>query len=123
MADEKTKQLEKDQTLFKENEPSEAMYIIKSGRIKITKVKGSSHVILAELGPGQMIGEMGFFDNKPRSAGAMATERSEVIVLPYSSLYPQFDACPEWLKIMVKTINSHLRSANKKIKSLDKPVS
>ena len=73
---------------------------------------------MAELMPGEMLGEMAFFDNKPRSAGAKASIDSEVIILPFSALHAQFKTFPEWLRAMVKTVNSHLRNANQTIKNL-----
>src|SRR5690242_10564889 len=102
------RKIEKGHYLFRENDPSDAMFVIKGGKIAITKSKGASEIILAELGPGQMLGEMAFFDNRPRSASAKAMQESEVIALPFKSLYAQFKTFPEWLKAMVKTVNSNL---------------
>ncbi|MCB0361197.1 MAG: Crp/Fnr family transcriptional regulator [Bdellovibrionales bacterium] len=113
------KKLSKGDILFREGDPSDAMFVIKAGRIAIKKAKGSSDIILAELKPGEMLGEMAFFDNKPRSASAMAMQDSDVIVLPFSALYAQFKTFPEWLKAMVKTVNNNLRSANQRIKNLE----
>lgn len=114
------KELKKGDLLFREGDPSDAMYVIKKGRIAITKTKGSGEVELAELGPGEMLGEMAFFDNKPRSAGARSKADSTVIMLPFSSLYAQFKTFPEWLKAMVKNVNGKLRDANAKIKNLER---
>ncbi len=113
------KELKDKQFLFREGDPSDAAYVIKSGRIVITKAKGSSEIVLAELGPGSMLGEMAFFDGKPRSAGARAQGEANVIVLPFNALNAQFTKFPEWLKVMVKTINQHLRDANMRIKNLE----
>jgi CRP/FNR family cyclic AMP-dependent transcriptional regulator len=114
------KELKKGDILFREGDNSDAMYVIKKGRIAITKTKGSGEVELAELGPGEMLGEMAFFDNKPRSAGARSKADSVVIALPFSSLYAQFKTFPEWLKAMVKNVNGKLRDANAKIKNLER---
>ena len=114
------KQLKKNDILFKENDPSDSMYVIKSGKIAITKAKGSSEITLAELGPGDMLGEMAFFDSKPRSAGAKAVSDTVVIELPFKALNAQFKTFPEWLKAIVRTVNTHLRNANTKIKNLEK---
>jgi len=114
------KELKKGDILFKEGEASDAMYVIKKGRIAITKTKGSGEVELAELGAGEMLGEMAFFDNKPRSAGARCKQDAVVIALPFSALYAQFKTFPEWLKAMVKNVNGKLRDANAKIKNLEK---
>jgi CRP/FNR family transcriptional regulator, cyclic AMP receptor protein len=113
------KELKKGDTLFREGDSSDAMYVIKKGKIVITKAKGSSEIELAELGPGEMLGEMAFFDNKPRSAGAKAKMDAVVIKLPFTSLYAQFKTFPEWLKAMVKNVNGKLRDANARIKNLE----
>lgn len=97
----------------------DAMYIIKSGQFAVTKTKGSSEVILAEIKTGAMVGEMAVFDKKPRSANVKATKDSEVIALPYDALDKQLDALPVWIKAIMKTMNENLREANKKIKILE----
>jgi CRP/FNR family cyclic AMP-dependent transcriptional regulator len=113
------RQLKAGEILFKEGEASDSMYVIKKGRLSVFKLKGTQEVELAEVGPGQMIGEMAFFDRKPRSAGVKATSETEIIELPFSSLQTQYEAFPQWLKSIVKTINEHLRDANKRIKNLE----
>lgn len=114
--------LKRGEILFREGDPSEVMYVIKSGRIAITKAKGSSEIQLAELGPGDMLGEMAFFDNKPRSAGARAMVDTSIIELPFKALNAQFKTFPEWIKAIMRTVNTHLRNANTKIKNLEKTV-
>jgi CRP/FNR family cyclic AMP-dependent transcriptional regulator len=114
------KNLKKGEVLFKEGDASDAMYVIKSGKIAIMKSKGTSEIVLAELGSGDMLGEMGFFDNRPRSAGAKAMVDSVIIELPFAALNAQFKTFPEWLKAIVRTVNNHLRNANTKIKNFEK---
>lgn len=113
------KKLSKGDVLFREGDTSDAMYVIKAGKIAITKAKGSGEIILAEKGNGEMLGEMAFFDSKPRSAGAKAVQDTEVITLPFASLHAQFKTFPEWLKAMVRTINGQLRDANTRIKNIE----
>jgi CRP/FNR family transcriptional regulator, cyclic AMP receptor protein len=115
--------LAKGQLLFDEGTPSDAMYVVKSGAISIVKKKGTSEIELAKVMPGQLFGEMAFFDDKPRSAGARATKDGTVVIaLPFKSLHAQFRQFPEWLKAMVKTVNENLRTANKRIKELERSV-
>lgn len=113
------KDLKKGDVLFREGDPSDCLYVIKKGNISVTKAKGSGEIELATLKAGEMIGEMAFFDNKPRSAGGRAKTDAVVIILPFSALYAQFQNFPEWLKAMVKTINAKLRDANARIKNLE----
>lgn len=112
--------VKKGEYLFREGDPSLAMYVIKSGKLGILKSKGNSEITLAELGPGDMLGEMAFFDQKPRSASARALADTAVIELPFKALNAQFKTFPEWSKAIMRTVNNHLRNANQKIKSLEK---
>jgi len=114
------KKIERDHYLFREGDPPDAMYVIKSGKFAVVKTKASSEIVLAEIGPGSMVGEMAFFDNKPRSASVKAMKDSEVIALPYKALHAQFQNFPEWCKAIMRTVNDHLRNANQRIKQLEK---
>ena len=105
--------------LFREGDAAEDMFVIRDGRLAITKAKGTAEILLAEKGGGEVLGEMGFFDNRPRSAGARAIVDTQVIALPFTALHAQFKTFPEWLKVMVKTISAQLRDANSRIKNLE----
>ena len=114
------KKIAKDQYLFREGDPPDCMYVIKSGKLVVVKTKATSEIILAEIGPGAMVGEMAFFDNKPRSASVKAMKDSEVIALPYKALHAQFANFPEWCKAIMRTVNDSLRNANQRIKQLER---
>ena len=113
--------LKKGEELFREGDPSDAMFIIQKGRLAITKNKGKSSITLAELKQGDLLGEMAFFDKSPRSAGAKAASNdTEVIELPFSALNQQYQNLPEWVKAIMKAVNGHLRRANIKIRTLER---
>ncbi len=114
------RKIEKDFYLFREGDPPDAMYVVKTGKLAVVKTKQNTEIILAEIGPGAMVGEMAFFDNEPRSASVKALKDSEVIALPYKALHTQFQNFPEWCKAIMRTVNGHLRSANQRIKLLEK---
>jgi CRP/FNR family transcriptional regulator, cyclic AMP receptor protein len=113
--------LAKGDYLFREGDPSENMYLIKSGRIAITKktFNEGDEIVLAEKINGELIGEMAFFDSKPRSAGAQALGVCELIELPFASLQEQFNLFPMWIKVLMKTTVGQLRDANTRIKNLE----
>lgn len=113
------KKVPKDTYLFRDGDAPDAMYIVKSGAFAITKAKGNSEIVLAEIGAGAMVGEMALFDKKPRSANVKAMKDSEVIALPYDSLSKQMEQLPVWVRAIMKTLNENLRDANKKIKTLE----
>ncbi len=121
MSGQKIINLKKGQELFREGATPEAMYVIKKGRLAITKEKGKTKIMLAELKPGDLLGEMAFFEKSPRSAGAQAAmDDTEVIELPFKALDQQWEALPGWVKSIVKAVNGHLVKANVRIRQLER---
>lgn len=118
-----TRKIERDHYLFREGDPPDALYVIKSGKFAVVKTKGNAEIVLAEIGAGALVGEMAFFDNKPRSASVKAQKDSEVIILPYKALHAQFATMPEWVKAIMRQVNESLRNANKRLKELEKASS
>jgi len=58
--------------IFCEHEPGYELYIIQSGKVKITKIVENNEVMLAVLQPGDIFGEMAILEDKPRNASAIA---------------------------------------------------
>ena len=68
--------------LFRVGDSGDAMYIIESGRVRITVTDADGReVILASLGHGDFFGEMSMLDGHGRSADATVTEDSRLAVL------------------------------------------
>ncbi len=69
--------------LFHENEPGEAVYIIKRGVVRIFhegEIKDEDEEV-AMLGDNDFFGEMAIISEKPRNATAETLEESEIFVL------------------------------------------
>ena len=74
-------------TIFLKGEPARALYLIKSGTIKIQQsTKAGDNIEVAQLGAGSHFGEMALVDNEIRSATATAGDRGELLVIPYEKL-------------------------------------
>jgi CRP/FNR family transcriptional regulator, cyclic AMP receptor protein len=80
--------------LIQENEMSDALYIVGSGRVEITMSPAvinpgeeASSVVLAELLPGQVFGEVALVDQGIRSATAKtASDNTLIVRLPRMGL-------------------------------------
>src|SRR5438094_6530428 len=69
-------------SLFRVGDAGDAMYIIETGRIRITVTDvDGREVILASLSHGDFFGEMAMLDGHGRSADAAVTEDSRLAVL------------------------------------------
>ncbi len=71
------------QLLFKENDPGDAVYIIKRGVVRIFHpgVDPTEEKEVAMLGDDDVFGEMAIISEKPRNASAQTMEESEIFVL------------------------------------------
>lgn len=71
--------------LFSQDDVPDGLYVLLSGKLKVSmfgsKV-GDPSIQLAEVIPGQYVGEFGVFDGQPRSASVSALEFSKVLFLP-----------------------------------------
>jgi CRP-like cAMP-binding protein len=110
------------QHVFKEGEPSKAMYLVQKGTLSVRKMKGSVHVEIARIYSNEVLGELSFFDRMPRSASALALTEVELLEIRFDSLDPVYDKVPAYLKTIVAAVAERLRRANDTIRRLQKNV-
>ena len=67
--------------LFREGDRGQTMYVIRSGKVNISKRIGDSEITLAVLGPGEFFGEMALLEGLPRSAGATVVDLHQLAEL------------------------------------------
>jgi CRP-like cAMP-binding protein len=71
-----------DTVILREGEFSDGVYILKKGRVSISRVnKDGQEVVLAELGKGEVFGEMSLISHLPCSATVKAMGEAEVLHL------------------------------------------
>jgi len=64
----------KSDIIFEENSLGDEMYVIHSGKVKLSTKAPGREVDLAILGPGEFFGEMSLVDAAPRTATAVSLE-------------------------------------------------
>ena len=84
------------------------LYLIHKGRLMVFVTEGTKVTPISYLEEGEYIGELSFFDQKPRSAHVVCVEDASLVTIPISELGQQF---PEWLQTIALSIVSKLRSA------------
>ncbi len=78
----RTREVPADTELFHAGDLGDAMYLIESGRVRITiNDDDNKEIILAELAQGDFFGEMAIIDGKQRSASATVSENAVLAVL------------------------------------------
>ena len=72
-----TAEAEPGDCIFKKGDDSDELYVILGGKMEI--VDGDR--VVASLGPGDLLGEMAWISDAPRTATARAVESSSLITL------------------------------------------
>lgn len=89
------RRLRKGEALFREGDPGDELFLIRSGTIIISKaVKGRVEQVLTRLGPGDFLGEMSLFDGEPRSATVQAETDAMLFSLDAEGLHQFIEASP-----------------------------
>ncbi len=106
-------------TVVAAGDPSDALYIVISGRLKVTiSDKEGREAILAILNQGDFFGEMGLIDQAPRSATVVTIESCELLTITRTDfmkcLQKNFDLAMNVIRGLVE----RLRQADNKIGSL-----
>ena len=71
--------------LLRQGDPSDCLHVIVTGRVRaeLSHPDRPAPVILAELGPGEVVGDLGLLDGRPRAATARALDLTETLCLAY----------------------------------------
>lgn len=101
--------------LFRRNDPSHELYIVKRGKLKIFKTEGDVEIEFDEAGPGEVIGELAALDGGLRTASVVAIEDTEVFVIPYDDFQKIVRQIPDWLKKITMILVQRLREVDSKI--------
>ncbi|HLC19207.1 MAG TPA: cyclic nucleotide-binding domain-containing protein [Thermodesulfobacteriota bacterium] len=105
------------ETIFKESEDGQSIYIIKSGEVKACKVAPDGELFtLTIMKDGDIFGEMSFLDGRPRSATIIAISNVETYLIERKDFESIVDEHPriiyKLMRNIVFTIHSIVRGMN-----------
>jgi CRP-like cAMP-binding protein len=100
----------KDGVIYLRGDPGTAFYVIASGRVTIVLTSpDGKELILRRLGPGGFHGELALLDDEPRSADAIASESSVLLVLQRDAFRQFLAEHPEVATKLLGTVSQYLR--------------
>lgn len=95
--------------LFLEGDIGQEMYFLRSGRVRVLRRDDGRTRVLAELGPGAILGEMSLLDRQPRSAAVLTLEESEFEVIDHGTFDAALESLPGWMRSMLLLVVGRLR--------------
>lgn len=69
------------ETFIQEGEIGKEAYIVEEGVVRVFVYRDEQLIILSDVGPGSVVGEMAIFDDGPRTASVTALKPSRLIVV------------------------------------------
>jgi CRP/FNR family cyclic AMP-dependent transcriptional regulator len=105
--------LARGERLFDEGEPGDALYLVLTGKVKIsrTAADGRENLIVL-MGPGDMLGELSLFDPGPRTATATGVVNTELASLTHPDLSAWLLDQPEGAALLLRMLARRLRNSN-----------
>ncbi|GAB4368948.1 MAG: Crp/Fnr family transcriptional regulator [Calditrichia bacterium] len=109
----------KDNLILIEEEVGSTMFVILSGRVKISRISDDGReVILSILSDGDFFGEMSLLDGHTRSANVTAIENSELLVIRREEFLQMLQDYPQIAINLLKELAQRIRKSDEQIKSL-----
>jgi CRP/FNR family transcriptional regulator/CRP/FNR family cyclic AMP-dependent transcriptional regulator len=104
--------------LFRHGDKGNAMYLIESGRVRISIQDQENNVLtLAELAQGDFFGEMSLIDGRQRSADADVVEDGRLAVLSRDSFLSFVRTKPDVALNMLSALTERLRRTDELLRS------
>jgi len=107
-----TRQLVRGDVLFQEGDAPDALYVVLAGRLAIALGNpiDRRESVVALMEAGDLFGELGLLDDRPRSAMARALESSLVLAVPYGPVVEMFRQQPTMLWNVTRLLAQRLRA-------------
>ena len=97
--------------VFREGDPPTTAFVIESGAIEVSTLRGEERVVLAHLGPGDLFGEMAMIDSAPRSASARALGETVLLLVDSNQINERLTHADPIISALLRAQLQRYRSA------------
>lgn len=102
------KEFDAGEKIFLQDDPGDYMYIVRTGRVNII----TFGTILENVGPNGIFGEMALIDDAPRSAAAIAAEKTVAAKIDKAAFLKIVSAEPEVALHVMSLLATRIRRMN-----------
>lgn len=107
------RQFEKEEMLIRQGDLSDSMFIIRKGWVKVvTEGSHGQEIMLNQMGPGQLLGEMSLIDQQPRSGTVIALSPVTALEIKYEAVLQVLDRHPALIQTFLRDMSERVRFAN-----------
>lgn len=104
--------------IFEQGSSGNSMFIIQSGAIEISCLRGEEKVVIALLEQGEFFGEIALIDSQPRSATATALCRTRLLPVHRDSFFSRTKYDPTVILQLIKSLCRRIERTNELLRFL-----
>jgi predicted acylesterase/phospholipase RssA/CRP-like cAMP-binding protein len=108
------RRLEAGEVLFEQGDIADAAYFVVGGRVSVTLIEDGDERLVAELGRGEVVGELGLLDRAPRSATVRAVRDTTLASFSATTFENLVATSPTMMLNVTRRILSRLRSPTRR---------
>ena len=106
----------KGERIFSEGDPSDTLFTILSGRVKIVRaIPGGKELIVEILGPGDPLGAVAAYEARPYPASAIVMEDAVCVASRRSEFMTLLDTCPSLVRGMLGGFSMRIIELGKRL--------
>ena len=99
--------------IFRQGDVGDGLFLVASGRLRVTVAAGGAERALHDLGRGAIVGEIALLSDRPRSATVHAVRDSDLLLLRVSSFLSLIERSPALLAELARMLVDRLLTANR----------
>lgn len=106
----------RDEVVFFSKDPSQALYLLKKGKVNLTiDIKDNFETIM-EVNRGEAFGENSLLENTKRTYTALIdSDEAELIVIPHFAIQEIFDSNPKIKAKMMTSLSEYYNANNQRL--------
>jgi len=113
------RQFREGEAIFQQGDPGQMLYLVESGQVRIyVQDEEGQETSVTLCGPGDMFGELAVIDGLPRSASAVAMDRTVVHILSRDRFREHMRRSPQLAFNFMKTLSVRVRYSTQQVSSL-----
>jgi serine/threonine protein kinase len=97
------------QEIIKAGDDSKETFVIISGKAKVHRNVNGRNMTIAEIGAGEIVGEMAGISQGARTATVTATEDTEALIITYELMLDELRKLPPWMEKIVFSLADRVR--------------
>ena len=112
-----------EEVIIHKGEKNRDLIFLTEGLIDITKEEEDGNLVLNEIKPPYILGDIAFLSGIPRTATAVAKTEAKMFVLKYEDFKDLFKKSPGWVQPLLTSFVSGIRSLHYEREKLERKIS